>query len=148
MDAHDIKQGDLVRFTAAFLRSTGQYTPPINGLVDGFVIVRGNESPRVIVFWSDASKAVMVHPGNIEVYPRKPGGVSQSFLVGKAKRDLKEYRAFAKNDGWSDRELAQIVDELPRVENPRRVTRQRPSVTRTKAKTSDFARLANKLKGR
>jgi hypothetical protein len=149
MNPHDLKQGDLVRYTPAFIRSTGQYTPPINGLVAGFVSrPSSKESYLVIVTWSDASKATMVGPGNIEPYPRTSGGLSQSFLVGQAKRDLKGFRKIAKKHGWPDRELAQIVDKLPRAENPRRVTRKRPSVTRTKAKTSDFARLANKLKGR
>ena len=142
MDAHNLKQGDLVRFNAEFHRQTGRHAHQKIGLVAGFAIP-GHKIPLVLVIWSDKSEADMVHPSNLEVVPRMPGGVKQSSLVGKAKKHLKEFREISKTRGWKDR---QIVAKLRRTENPRRVTRQRPSVARSKGKPSGFARLANKLR--
>ena len=50
---------DLVRYTAAFCRSTGQYTPPIDGVVC-------DVGTFVAVQWCDRAAPVLVHPGNLE----------------------------------------------------------------------------------
>lgn len=63
-------EGDVVRYTAKFLKSIGSYTGnPINGKIVGFTKMgAGKEFP--LVHWSDADEAVAVHPGNIELDPR------------------------------------------------------------------------------
>lgn len=64
------KEGDIVRYTTNFLRSTGQYTGvPINGKVVGTTKIGDTVYP--MVHWSDRDEAVPVHPGNLELDPRR-----------------------------------------------------------------------------
>lgn len=67
--------GQLVRYTADFLRSTGQYTPPINGMVVGSV------GDYVLVVWSDDDRrAVRVLPLNLEIDRRAMAQASDAHL--------------------------------------------------------------------
>jgi len=65
------EKGDIVRHTASFLRSTGQYKgASINGLVTGFTTIGGDKFP--MVQWNDypEGEVVPVHPANLEFDPR------------------------------------------------------------------------------
>ena len=66
------QRGDVVRYTANFLRSSGQIAgTPLNGYVDGFSeLTTGKGEPYPEVRWSDRDETVPVHPGNIEPDPR------------------------------------------------------------------------------
>lgn len=65
------QKGDIVRYTANFLRSTGQYKgASINGLVTGFQSIGGEQFP--MIQWNDypEGEVVPVHPDNLELDPR------------------------------------------------------------------------------
>lgn len=65
------QKGDIVRYKANFLRSTGQYKgASINGLVTGFQTIGGDKFP--VIQWNDypEGEVVPVHPGNLELDPR------------------------------------------------------------------------------
>ena len=60
------KPGDIVRYTAQFLRDTGQYTGnAINGL-----IVESKPSNLYLVRWCDRPDTVLVNGANIEIDQR------------------------------------------------------------------------------
>jgi hypothetical protein len=142
INQHDIKQGDIVRFTAAFLRSAGPDTPLIKGLVAGFLI-QANKYPWAVVFWPGRAEADLIHPAHLEIDTGGAGGTTRSLLIRSAKSKFMEFKKLRKKMGWP---ASRIVGKLPRSKNPRSVTRQRPSVARSKGKPSGFARLANKLR--
>ena len=66
MTTEKFKHGDIVRYTAQFLRNTGQYTGnAINGL-----IVESKPSNLYLVRWCDRPDSVHVHGSNIEIDQR------------------------------------------------------------------------------
>jgi len=65
----DIKVGKLVRYTGDFCRSTGNYSPPTNGIVLA-VEDRDDRSGVARVVWSDnTDHAVSVLLVNLELDP-------------------------------------------------------------------------------
>lgn len=63
-----MKIGQLVRYTPAFCRSIGLYTPPVNGIIVDI------HSPRFVkVWWCDTEPgdAMLVNTANLESDPSK-----------------------------------------------------------------------------
>lgn len=94
-------KGDIVIYTADFLRSTGQVTRPIDG------IILGHRGDTALVMWNDADSPIRIAEGNLELVKK-----AEPWLVATADALLKEHPHANPPPGYQPREYAELFEGI------------------------------------